>query len=90
MDSPAPYNYPRYHDPWKNTNLLDHICKYENLDAELSSIFYHLGIPFNGQLNIRAKTQFRSDRRPYQEVLTNSQMSRIEMIFKREIAFMGY
>ncbi len=89
-NSPAPYNYPRYHDPGRNTLMVDHVCRYENLHQELKWVFNQLRIPFEETLQIKAKSQYREDRRPYSEALTNEQIGRIGELFRKEIAFMQY
>jgi hypothetical protein len=61
-------NYKRYTDN-KGRLLVDRVVKYEDLAGGLSEIFSDLGIPFDGSLGTRAKSEYRSDRRSYQEVL---------------------
>jgi hypothetical protein len=46
--SEAPYNYPRYANPWTDEIMVDKICRYEHLEENLSSVFNQLNIPFNG------------------------------------------
>lgn len=86
----APYNFPRYVNPWTGEVLVDQICKYEQLDSDLSDVFKKLSIPFEGTLFAKAKGGYRQDRRPYWEVLTREQRMRIEKIFKKEIDLLGY
>ncbi len=81
-------NYPRYTDGERI--IVDHVAKYENLSRELGEIFSRLGVPFEGSLNAYAKSGYRKDRRPYQQVLTKKQSCIIKAAFQREIEFHGY
>ena len=63
--------------------------RYEDAQAELNRLFDELNLEGNPQLP-HAKRQFRSEKRPYQDVLTKAQASRIGKIFEREIALAGY
>jgi hypothetical protein len=47
-------------------------------------------VPFTGALNVHAKSECRTDRRHYREVLTARQAQRIQAAFAREIEFFGY
>lgn len=68
---------------------VDHVCRYENLEQELNAIRERLGI--RQELSIpRAKSQFRQDRRPYQEVLSESERRSIEEEFAPEIELLDY
>jgi hypothetical protein len=82
-------NFPFYLDR-DNQLIVDRILKYEHLDAELADVFARLGIPFNGSLGVRAKGQYRVDRRPYWEVLTGTQIDAISERYRREIDLLGY
>lgn len=88
--SEAPYNFPRYADPWTDELLVDRICRYEDLDSELKQVFEHVGLPWPGALPRTAKTGYRKDRRPYREVLSDEQAERIAKACAKEIALMGY
>lgn len=70
--------------------LVDRIVRYEDLTAGLSDVFGSLGVPFGGELGVRAKSEYRRDRRPYREILSPEQRDRIARIFSREIALLGY
>ncbi len=70
--------------------LVDKVVKYESLTDELGVIFKKLGIPFDGTLGVRAKSEHRKDRRPYQHVFSNAQRDIIETAFSKEIAMHGY
>jgi len=75
---------------YENNILVNRIVKYENLMAELSEIFALLKIPFNGSLGVQAKSEYRSDRRPYQEIYTEEQKAIVQTVFDREIRMHGY
>lgn len=82
-------NYPNYTDS-KGIILVDKVIKYESLMDELAHVFDTLGIPFEGTLGVRAKSEHRKDRRPYQEVFTTEQREVIEKAFAKEIEMHGY
>lgn len=70
--------------------IVDRILRYEKLNEELRSVFGQLGVPFDGSLNVFAKSEYRSDRRPYQEVYTDEQRRLVEQAFAWEIQTHGY
>ena len=82
-------NYPLYTDENQRV-LVDSILKYETLNQELSNIFEMLKIPFSGKLNVFAKSEYRKNRKPYQEVLTESQAKEIQDKFQDEIILHRY
>jgi hypothetical protein len=84
-----PVNYSLY----TNVNgkiIVDRIIKYENLIPELAEIFAQFGIPFSGTLGVNAKSEYRTDRRPYQEVFSMSQRKIVGRLFKKEIKMFDY
>jgi hypothetical protein len=85
-----PINYFRYTDRSGTKIIVDRILCYENLVAELSEVFSQLKIPFGGTLGVTAKSEFRSDRRPYQEVFNDEQRRIVEKAFAKEIKLHGY
>jgi hypothetical protein len=85
-----PINYFRYTDRSGEKIIVDRILRYENLTTELSEIFSQLNIPFNGTLGVSAKSEYRSDRTPYQQVFNDSQRRIVEKAFAKEIALLGY
>lgn len=85
-----PINFPRYMDPAGDKVIVDRVLKYENLMEELGDVFRMLGVPFEGTLNVNAKSEYRTDRRPYQEVFTEEQARYVERVFAKEIDLHGY
>lgn len=86
-----PVNFPAYTHPHNLTKLIvDQVVRYENLIPELDGVFRRLGIEFAGSLGVHAKSEYRSDRRPYQEVFSNKQAKLVRDAFRPEIALHGY
>jgi hypothetical protein len=85
-----PVNYFRYTDPSGDKIIVDRVLRYENLLAELSEVFSQLRIPFDGTLGVKAKSEYRTDRRPYQQVFNEEQRTIVEAAFAREIELHGY
>ena len=80
-----PINGFRYTDRSRNKIIVDRIVRYENLLAELSEVFAQLNIPFDGTLGVAAKSEYRTDRRPYQEVFNDKQRQVVEKAFAKQI-----
>ena len=70
--------------------LVDRVVRFERLEEELGEVFEMLGVPYSGSLGIKAKGEYRRDRRPYQEVYTRAQRDVIARAFVSEIALFGY
>jgi hypothetical protein len=70
--------------------IVDRVVRFENLLEELGEIFAQLNIPFDGTLGVAAKSEYRADRRPYQEVFNDQQRRIIEKAFAKEIELHGY
>ena len=85
-----PGNDFRYMDRSRSKIIVDRIVRYENLLAELGEIFAQLHIPFDGTLGVAAKSEYRTDRRPYQEVFNDQQRRIVEKAFAKEIHLHGY
>lgn len=81
-----PYNYPLY--TWKDEVIVDRVLRYENLDAELESLYKQLNLPYQG-LTERAKGAYRSGT-DYRTVHTDFTRRFTEKKFKKEIELMGY
>ena len=83
-------NYPIYMDETASAVIVDRVLRFESLAEELVTLFKGLGVPFSGDLGARAKSEWRSDRRPYREVFTPGQAARVAQIYEKEIAVHGY
>lgn len=70
--------------------LVDRILSFERLNEELADVFNLLGIPFDGALDVRAKTAARSRHLTYRDVLNGAQKKSVEKAFHREIEALGY
>jgi hypothetical protein len=84
-----PINYFRYTDR-SGKIIVDRILCYENLLTELGEVFSQLKIPFEGTLGVQAKSEYRTDRRPYQQVFNDQQRRIVEKVFAKEIELHGY
>ncbi len=85
-----PINYFRYMDRSGEKLIVDRVVRYESLLAELREVFAYLNIPFDGTLGVAAKSDYRADRRPYQEVFNDEQSRLIEKAFAKEIELHRY
>ena len=85
-----PINYFRYTNRSGTRMIVDRILRYENLIPELGEVFSHLNVPFDGTLGIKAKSEYRTDRRPYQQVFNDEQRRIVEKAFAKEIELHGY
>lgn len=70
--------------------IVDKVLRYESLSNELSGVFAKLDVPFNGDIGVRAKSEYRTDRSSYKDILTIDQARIIEKKFKNEIKLFGY
>ena len=84
-----PQDFDKYTDK-SGRLLVDRVIRYESLAEELGQVFAMLGVPFDGDLGIRAKSGYRHDRRPYQEVYNERNREIIAAAFAREINMLGY
>jgi len=85
-----PINYFRYTDSSGKKIIVDRIIRYENLLAELGEVFPQLNIPFDGTLGVAAKSEYRTNRRPYQQGFNDEQRKIVEEAFAKEIELHGY
>lgn len=83
-------DHPLYTDEKNAGIIVDKIIRYEKLVTGLSEIFACLGIPFEGSLNVYAKSEYRKDRRHYNEVYTEHQRRVVEKAFDWEIQTFAY
>jgi hypothetical protein len=85
-----PINYFRYTDRSGARVIVNRILRYEKLIAQLSEVFSQLNIPFEGTLGVAAKSEYRTDRRPYQQIFNDEQRRIVEKAFAKEIQLHGY
>lgn len=85
-----PVNYFRYTDRAGTRIIVDRIVRYENLINDLGDVFSQVNVPFEGSLGVRAKSEYRTDRTPYQSVFNDAQRKIVEQVFAREIELHGY
>ena len=64
--------------------MVDHVLRYEHLEAELASLCAQLGAPFRG-VQARAKSGFRDDKIPQREDLTIAEQATIYRGFAANI-----
>jgi hypothetical protein len=57
---------------------------------DLAKVFSKLNVPFEGTLGIGAKSEYRTDRTPYQLVFNEEQRKIVENAFAKEIELHGY
>lgn len=82
-------NFPYYTDE-AGRLMVDQVIKYESMEEDFGLLCQRLGIPWSGTLGVNAKSEYRSDHRPYTEVLTTAQADLITWVFQREIEMHGY
>jgi hypothetical protein len=85
-----PINFFRYTDRSGRKIIVDRVLRYENLLTELGEVFSQLKIPFEGTLGVQAKSGYRTDRRPYQDVFNEKQRRIVKEAFAKEIELHGY
>src|SRR5437773_9827346 len=85
-----PINFFRYTDRSGRKIIVDRVLRYENLLTELGEVFSQLKIRFEGTLGVQAKSGYRTDRRPYQEVFNEKQRRIVKEAFAKEIELHGY
>ena len=69
--------------------LVKHLYRYENLQETVENIFNNLNLTGNPQLP-KAKSDLRTDKRPYRDLLNTNQKHKIEHIFAQEIEWGKY
>jgi len=85
-----PFNSFRYTNRAGTRIIVDRILHYENLIRELGEVFSQLNIPFEGTLGVQAKSEFRTDRRPYQQIFNDEQRRIVEKAFAKEVELHRY
>ncbi len=84
-------NYPRYTDRAGDRLIVDRVLRYERLDEELGDVFGMLGVPYNGTLDVHAKSDAQAGQRlPYRQIYTDRQNRLVEQAYKKEIDLHGY
>jgi hypothetical protein len=73
----------------RGTPAVDHLCRYESLEADLEQVRQAAGLPDGLQLP-RAKGHTRTDRRPYRELYSDADRDKVARMFSRTIAATGY
>ena len=69
--------------------VVDRVCLYERINADLESLRTRLGLP--GKIVLPwAKGTHRKDRRDYRAILSPSEQERIRQFFDKEITLFGY
>src|SRR5438105_3582433 len=76
-----PLNMPLYSKPRGPGLLVDRVIRYESLDSELGDVLSGLGLPWPGSLEVRAKSDYATDRRPYTDIYTPNQRALVERVF---------
>ena len=84
------HGYQLYTDASRERIIVNKVFLYEQLADSLKGLFSRLGIPFDGDLRCRARSEYRKDRRPYREVYTESQRKIVEDAYAWEIKTFGY
>jgi hypothetical protein len=69
--------------------IVDRVIQFSELQSGMDGVCRDLGICDSIELP-RAKGRFRTDKKPYTELLDAAQRERIEQAFDREIAHFGY
>ncbi len=83
-------NWARYTNE-KGEIIVDHVAKFENLEDELEGICHKIGVSRKDMGPLpRAKSSYRKTKKPYQELLTDNEVERIQNLCQREISHFGY
>ena len=88
--SDFPINHPKYTDPRDGRIIVDRVLCYERLIDDLTGVFRDLDIPFGGSLGVNAKSEYRTDLRPYRDVYSATQAERVRQVFTQEMRLHGY
>jgi hypothetical protein len=85
-----PINHFRYTDRSGRKIIVDRVIRYENLLVDLGEVFAQLNIPFDGTLGVAVKSEYRTDRTPYQQIFNDERRRIVEEAFAKEIELHGY
>ena len=84
-------NHTLYTDPGDRSRVLvDRIVPFEALKSGLAEVFERAGVPYHGDLGVRAKSEYRTDRRHYRSHYTPAQAEIVAEELAAEIALNGY
>lgn len=84
-----PTDWARYSD-LSGAPIVDRVLRFEDLDEELGRLFAELGIPYSGQLDVRAKANPNKNKTDYRSVFNAAHRAEIERQFSKEIYHFGY
>ena len=79
----------KYLPPGGGDIMVDRVCLYESLEADLGEVFAQLGIPADPSTLVRAESRFR-DERDYTNVLHPRHIGLVNSLFAYEFAQFGY
>ncbi len=68
--------------------VADRICRFESLAEDLDEVRQHVGLPEASSASL--EESYRTDRRPYRELLGDDEAREIARLFAREVDLMGY
>ena len=69
--------------------VVDYVCRYENLETDFKYVCQQIGIPDDVVLP-RAKSEYRTDPRPYQEYYNKVSRAMVAAHFQKEIELYHY
>ena len=71
--------------------IVDKIFAFENFPDAFAELKGKLKLPYEIQFpKYHAKSHTRTDRRPYQQVISSDEQKRIELLFSKELTYFGY
>ncbi|GAA5481731.1 hypothetical protein [Haloferula sargassicola] len=70
--------------------MVDEVIPYHELAAGIGRLCDRFGIPYEGSLGVRAKGDYRTDRRHYSEVLEPRHLEIIDRVYRKEIDMHGF
>ena len=90
IESTLVFNHPIYTDAKTGRPCVDYLIRYERLAEELGQVLRYIGLPFNGDLGVRAKSDAKPADPTHRDDLSQSQIDRIGARFALEIEIMRY
>lgn len=82
-----PKDWEKYTAPGEGI-IVDRVLRYEDLNAELGSVFEQLGLEYSGSLTTRAKGNYRAAKNDF--TFDDAQKAKLRTIFADEIATLNY